>query len=130
MSQRQLLAVIAISGALGVALGAFAAHGLSAQLSAARLGQWQTAVSYQFVHTLALAVVMLAPLASAQRRLAARLFIAGLVLFSGSLYLLVLLDQPKFGMLAPLGGSAFIGGWLTLLYAAWRGHPEESDGGQ
>jgi len=130
MQQRQLLAAIAISGALAVALGAFAAHGLAATVSAIRLGQWQTAVSYQFVHTLALAILLVAPITAAQRRLAASLFGAGLVLFCGSLYLLVLLDQPKFGMVAPLGGSAFIGGWLTLLYGARRGQPEERSSGE
>lgn len=125
MSSRLLLAAIASFGLSAVALGAFAAHGLAELLSAARLGQWQTAVSYQFVHTLALGLLYVVPASPSQKRCAALCWVVGVLLFSGSLYLLVLLDQPRLGMLTPLGGVAFIGGWATLIYAAWRGPNSE-----
>ncbi len=121
MSPRLHLALFASFGLTAVLLGAFAAHSLSAQLSAVRLAQWQTAVDYQFVHTLALGLLWVRPLPPVQQRCAALLFCAGVVLFSGSLYLLVLLEQPWLGMVTPLGGAAWLAAWLTLIYAAWRG---------
>jgi len=125
MPPRLLLAVIATFGLSGVVLGAFAAHGLAEQLSATRLGQWQTAVSYQFVHTLALALLYVVPASPSQKRCAALCWVVGVLLFSGSLYLLVLLDQSRLGMVTPFGGLAFIAGWATLIYAALRGQNSE-----
>jgi uncharacterized membrane protein YgdD (TMEM256/DUF423 family) len=70
---------------------------------------WDTAARYHLLHS---AVLLVTPFAS--RAFAGPLVASGIVLFSGSLYLRVLLDQPKFGMITPLGGLALIGGWLSL----------------
>jgi uncharacterized membrane protein YgdD (TMEM256/DUF423 family) len=111
----------------GVALGAFGAHGL-AQLLAAhdRAGTYQTAVQYHLIHALALlAVAWLSTVMveAGPRRLiqaAGWLFTAGIVVFSGSLYLLALLNLGFLGAIAPVGGAAFIAGWGCLAWAAWR----------
>lgn len=112
----------ALAGAVGVALGAFGAHGLAEAVPADRLATWRTGATYHLAHALAAALAGgLAALGLSGAALwAARLFLAGVVLFSGSLYGLVLLDLPLLGAVAPLGGVAFIGGWLALAYAAWQ----------
>lgn len=125
MSPRFLLFVTALLGLLAVLLGAFAAHGLSAHVSALRLSQWQTGVNYQFIHTLALGLLWAGPLRGRLRSIAANCFILGTLLFSGSLYLLVLFDLPQLGMVTPLGGFAYISGWFTLIYAALSDHSTE-----
>ena len=109
-------------GALGVALGAFGAHGLRDLVTADRLETWRTAAQYHQLHALAaVAAGALAALRASKPALwAARLFLAGVVLFSGSLYGLVLLDAGGLGAVAPLGGLAFIGGWAALAVALWR----------
>jgi uncharacterized membrane protein YgdD (TMEM256/DUF423 family) len=110
-----------ISGALAVALGAFGAHGLKSRLSAARLENYETAARYQMYHALALLAVFFAARqwpASALPALAGWLFVAGTLLFSGSLYLLVLTDERRWGAVTPLGGLAFIAGWVCLALAA------------
>lgn len=118
----RLAAVAAGLGAVGVALGAFGAHGLEGAVTAERLATWQTAAQYHQVH--ALAGVAAGALAALRRsgaaRWAARLFLAGVALFSGSLYALVLLDAGVLGAVAPLGGLAFIAGWVALVLALWR----------
>ncbi|MFZ5477782.1 MAG: DUF423 domain-containing protein [Myxococcota bacterium] len=93
----------AVLGAVGVAMGAFGAHALGDH---PRIESWETAARYHLIHAVAMWV---AP------RLGARLFGAGILLFAGSLYALVLLDAPKLGMITPLGGLAFIAGWLSML---------------
>jgi uncharacterized membrane protein YgdD (TMEM256/DUF423 family) len=111
-------------GATGVILGAFGAHALKAQLGPTAIQTWQTAVLYQLVHALALLAVgiWLKQTAGADRLLglAALAFAAGVVLFSGSLYGLTLGASRWLGPVTPLGGLAFIVGWLTLLAAALR----------
>jgi uncharacterized membrane protein YgdD (TMEM256/DUF423 family) len=92
-----------VLGALAVATGAFGAHALGDD---PRVDTWETAAHYHLIHALAMWV---AP------RLAARIFAAGILLFAGSLYALVLLDAPRLGMITPLGGLAFIAGWLAML---------------
>lgn len=109
----------AITGALGVVLGAFGAHALRARLEPAQLATWQTAVEYHLVH--ALALLALALWSDATGRpvgLAAGLFLAGIVLFSGSLYALVLGAPRWLGPVTPLGGVCLIGGWLALALRA------------
>jgi uncharacterized membrane protein YgdD (TMEM256/DUF423 family) len=110
---------IALAGALlaglGVALGAFGAHGLRATLDAAALGWWQTAVDYQMWH--AVALVALACLPGVRTRLPAALIAAGTIVFSGSLYVMALTGARWLGMVTPLGGLAMIAGWALL---AWR----------
>lgn len=119
MNTRQVTVFAALSAAVAVAAGAFGAHALREQLTAARLETWETAARYQLIHALAI-------LYSARwtargipgAGLASFLFMAGTILFAGSLYLLVLVDAPWLGIATPVGGAAFIGGWLALAWAA------------
>ena len=101
------------AGASAVILGALGAHGLRAQLSAPMLDVWRTAVYFQFWHALALAVCALLRRTHAIH-LAAVLFAIGIVLFCGSLYALALGAPSAVGVVTPLGGLAFIAGWLAL----------------
>jgi uncharacterized membrane protein YgdD (TMEM256/DUF423 family) len=112
----------AFFGFSGVALGAFAAHGLKARLSPEHLAVFQTGCQYQMLHALALlGVALLAPHAPGRLlQTAGGLFSLGILLFSGSLYLLTLLGMPRLGMITPVGGVAFLGGWLCLGLAALR----------
>lgn len=115
------LRLAACSGFFAVALGAFGAHGLKARLGPEMLGIFQTAVQYQFYHSLAwLLVAVLAlrgPVATALR-LSGYCFGAGILLFSGSLYVLALSGAHWLGAVTPLGGIAFLLGWLSLAVAA------------
>jgi uncharacterized membrane protein YgdD (TMEM256/DUF423 family) len=110
---------IALAGALlaglGVALGAFGAHGLRTILDARALGWWQTAVEYQMWHALGLLAV--AGLRVGRRGLPALLLGTGTILFSGSLYLMALTGLRWLGAVTPLGGLLLIAGWALL---AWR----------
>ena len=105
-----------IAGSLGVALGAFGAHGLKRVVSdPSLLDTWETAAKYHLIHALALGLVAAHP---SQPRLAGALFLLGIVVFSGSLYTLVLTEQRWLGAITPIGGLALIGGWLALAFAA------------
>ena len=119
---RSFLMLAAFFGFTGVALGAFAAHGLKAHLSAEYLAIFHTGVTYQLVHTLALFGVALlaAHLPGRLVTWAGVAFAIGIVLFSGSLYVLTLTGIGKLGIITPLGGVAFLLGWLCLGLAAWR----------
>ena len=119
---RRLLALGALSGALAVAAGAFGAHALADAVTAARLETWRTAALYHAVHALATVLAGVLALHVRQRAVgvAGGLFLAGTALFSGSLYALVLADLPLLGAVTPLGGAAFIAGWLALAWGAWR----------
>jgi uncharacterized membrane protein YgdD (TMEM256/DUF423 family) len=107
----------------GVAAGAFAAHGLKARLSADNLEIWQTAARYHIYHALALLAVAYAAhrWSNGLTTLAGWLFIAGIVLFSGSLYILSVSGIKWLGAVTPLGGLCFLAGWVSLGAAAWRG---------
>lgn len=122
MSVRNLLIAAGVLGALAVACGAFAAHGLEGRLSARYLEVWQTAVRYHMWHTLAvLAVAASASLAEERlARAACTSWMVGIVLFSGSLYALCLSGIGALGMVTPIGGIALIIGWLLLVVAAKR----------
>jgi uncharacterized membrane protein YgdD (TMEM256/DUF423 family) len=113
----------ALFGLSGVMIGAFGAHGLKALLTPDQLAIYHTGVDYQFVH--ALALLLLGALAQHQTpkawQLAATLFIAGVFIFSGSLYLLVLTDISWLGAITPIGGTSFIAGWAALLWGLRRG---------
>jgi len=119
---RKFLFMAAISGLLAVILGAFGAHALEARLPAGHLIWWQKAVNYQGLHTLALLGAGLLALHHPSRVLmyAGGLFLIGILLFSGSLYLLTLTDLRGLGLVTPFGGTAFIAGWGCLAFAAWR----------
>lgn len=95
---------------------------MRSQLSAAHLAVFQTGVQYQLIHALALLGVALLALQRPGRLLSAAggLFVAGILLFSGSLYLLTLTGVGKLGMITPIGGTAFLAGWLCLALAGWR----------
>jgi uncharacterized membrane protein YgdD (TMEM256/DUF423 family) len=113
-----------IFGGLGVALGALGAHALKDRLTSDALSTYETAARYQLYHALALLAVAYAvarwPVSNLPT-IAGWLFVAGIALFSGSLYLLSLTDVRWLGAIAPLGGAAFIAGWLCLALAVWRG---------
>jgi len=112
----------AAAGFSGVALGAFAAHALKARLTPDLLAVFETGARYQMYHALAL-VAAAWGWARWQRRaftVAGGLFVAGILLFSGSLYLLALTGERSFGMVTPLGGLALLAGWLSLGWGAWR----------
>jgi uncharacterized membrane protein YgdD (TMEM256/DUF423 family) len=119
---RQALLLGALFGATGVAAGAFGAHALRSRLTAADLAIFETAVRYQMYHAVALVAVALWLEQGVRPALewAARGFVLGVVIFSGSLYLLVLTGQRWLGAVTPLGGVGFIVGWLALAAAALR----------
>lgn len=119
---RLWLLLSACAGFTGVALGAFAAHGLKDQLTPAFLAVFQTGAHYQLVHALALFGVGLLALLRPSRvvNAAGALFAVGVLLFSGSLYALTLSGITALGIITPFGGVAFLAGWLCLGLAAWR----------
>ena len=116
MQARHFIACAAAVLFLGVACGAFGAHALKAHLTADRLAIWQTAVLYQFVHGLGcLAIgVLLEHKSSRYLKLSGWAMLAGVVLFSGSLYLLALTGVQKLGIITPIGGLMFLLAWLLL----------------
>jgi uncharacterized membrane protein YgdD (TMEM256/DUF423 family) len=113
-TSRLRLRTAAVLGALAVAAGAFGAHALRGTVTDARLATFDTAAKYQLVHAVLLAALAHAPVGP----LAPRLITAGTVVFSGTLYLLVLLDLPVLGAVTPVGGLLLIAGWLSLLLDA------------
>lgn len=119
---RLFIALGAASGALAVAAGAFGAHALADAVSPERLATFRTGAQYHLAHALALVATGLVYTQAPGRwvRLAGWLFLTGTVLFSGSLYVLVLADAPALGAITPLGGAAFIAGWLLLGVGAWK----------
>jgi uncharacterized membrane protein YgdD (TMEM256/DUF423 family) len=112
----------AVSALIAIALGAFGAHGLQSILSAKMLAVYKTAVTYQMWHALGLGIVAQLKQYNTDSKLLAwsgYLMITGILLFSGSLYLLSLLNLKWLGMITPFGGVAFIVSWLLLaVYAA------------
>ncbi len=121
---RTFVLFAAIFGALGVALGAFGAHGLAGYFAdnPAAEATFETAVRYHLIHAVALLGAAWARerFPSRWTRYAGWLFVAGILLFSGSLYLLSLLNLRFMGAVAPLGGASLIAGWLCLGLAAWQ----------
>jgi len=111
-----------ISAFLAVALGAFAAHGLRNKLTPEMLTIFETGVRYQIYHALALLGVAWASTRWPGGSITAAgwLFILGTILFSGSLYLLSLAGPRWLGAITPIGGAAFLLGWLLLAWGAWR----------
>jgi uncharacterized membrane protein YgdD (TMEM256/DUF423 family) len=113
-----------VFGGLAVAAGAFGAHSLKAVLSEQMLDVFETAVRYQMYHALALLVVGWAARSSSLRlfRIAGWMFVSGIALFSGSLYLMTLSGSRWLGAITPLGGLAFLLGWALLGWAFWKGY--------
>ena len=113
----------AISGMLAVAFGAFGAHALKNRLDDYALGVFETAVQYHFYHSLALLAVGILAISqphTALLRSSGILFLVGLVIFSGSLYVLSLTGVRVLGAITPLGGLAFIAGWACLATVGWK----------
>jgi len=123
MNKNLWIKIIAVSGCLSVVLGAFSAHGLEAVLSDKRMENFQTAVQYQVFHSLALLGIVCIEdrfLRLGYAVYSARFFLLGIIFFCGSLYLLAITDISALGMVTPIGGSAFIIGWIMLFLAATR----------
>jgi uncharacterized membrane protein YgdD (TMEM256/DUF423 family) len=111
-----------VNGALAVLAGAFAAHALGSRLDPRMLSAFSTGATYHLVHSLALAVAALAARGPVRRRanIAAALFLAGILLFSFSLYLIALTGWVGFAFATPAGGIAFIAGWIMLAAAGLK----------
>jgi uncharacterized membrane protein YgdD (TMEM256/DUF423 family) len=109
----------AVFAFFAVAFGAFGAHGLKSILDEYSLNIWQTAVSYQFVHALGLLIVGVMERDQPLRWIG-RFFCVGILLFSGSLYLLALTGTKWLGAITPFGGLCFLVGWTLLALQAWK----------
>lgn len=123
MTAKTILIIAGIFGALAVGIGAFGAHGLEATLTAnGRLDTYETAVKYQFYHTLALLLlgILMLNLSHDYFSWAAWSFIIGTVIFSGSLYTLSLTNITWLGAITPIGGLALIVGWVFLILGVAR----------
>lgn len=123
---RMFLVIGALSGATAVIAGAFGAHAIAESVTPERLATFRTGAQYQLIHSLALVLtgIIVERLPSKAIWWSGRLFLAGVVLFSGSLYALVLTDTPALGVITPFGGLAFICGWLLLAWGAWKAPAE------
>lgn len=119
---RTFIFIAALSGFIGVALGAFGAHALRGSLEPRDLEIFETAVRYQLIHAAALlgVGVLWARWPASALTASGWLMVAGTLVFSGSLYLLVLTGTRWLGAVTPLGGLAFLAGWLALAWTALR----------
>ncbi|WP_404309332.1 DUF423 domain-containing protein [Neorhodopirellula lusitana] len=129
-NRRTCIAIAGIAGALAIAIGAFGAHGLEgylpqtgidAQTVGRRLQQFDTGARYHLAHAIVLLILAVAPIQQNKFfRIVFGFFIAGLFLFSGSLYLLVLTNTPVLGAITPIGGVAWILGWCSIAFLNLR----------
>jgi uncharacterized membrane protein YgdD (TMEM256/DUF423 family) len=119
---KTILMIASILLALAVALGAFGAHGLKSQLSTDMLQTYKTGVEYHFYHALGLLLIGILAVSypSELVKWSAILLTAGIILFSGSLYVLAISGIKWLGAITPLGGISFIAGWVLLLLAVWK----------
>ena len=126
---RRLFALGAVLAGTAVALGAFGTHALEARVPAGRVATWETGVRYHLVHALALMVLALARTKWAEKGLerAGTLMALGVLVFSGSLYLLVLTDTPVLGAVTPLGGVLLLAGWAVAAWSVLRPSPAPFD---
>lgn len=110
--------------ALAVALGAFGAHGLKDRLDAYSISVWEKAVFYHFIHALGMLIVSILPraglLAPSRANLVGWLLLAGILLFSGSLYVLAVSGVKMLGAVTPFGGLSFIAAWVVLAFSIVR----------
>lgn len=122
MKSSPFLLLGAISAFFGVGFGAFGAHGLKALISPELMVVYQTGVTYQMWHSLGLIAIAVINQNQPQTKLlswAGWLMFAGIIIFSGSLYLLAILNQRWLGMITPIGGVSFLSAWLLLaIFAA------------
>ncbi|MCB1678574.1 MAG: DUF423 domain-containing protein [Halioglobus sp.] len=117
------ITLASFSGMLAVVFGAFGAHALKNRLDDDALGVYATAVQYHFYHSLALLAVGVIAMGQPQTVLlksSGWLFFIGILVFSGSLYLLSFTGMRWLGAVTPLGGLAFVGGWACLAATAWK----------
>lgn len=121
---KQLIITAAVLAAISVGLGAFGAHTLKNSVSIANLQIFETGVRYQFYHVLGLLAIgiLWQQFAGKLLQWASRLFIVGIILFSGSLYALTLLPENYrwVGAITPLGGGCYIAGWICTALAVWK----------
>ena len=121
--ERTFFIIASLLGGLSVALGAFGAHALRGRIEESLLANYQTGVSYMFYHALALFAVAWAVSKWPASNLpvwAGWLFVVGVVVFSGSLFVMAFTGLRWLGAITPIGGVAFIVGWLLLAFVAWR----------
>jgi uncharacterized membrane protein YgdD (TMEM256/DUF423 family) len=125
---KRVIIIASVFGILAVILGAFGAHALKSLLDPAGLDVWKTAVSYHFYHTFGLLFVSILPASNSRAgNLAAWFFSLGILLFSGSLYLISAKEILNFtqlsvlGPITPIGGLFFILGWFSLIFVAIKG---------
>ena len=118
--KRTFLLLGSLMAFFGVALGAFGAHGLKDFLPLEMLTVFETAVRYHLYHAFAILIIAVLVEKIPMAEHAGRLFGLGILLFSGSLYLLSLTGIRSFGMITPIGGLCFLGGWGVLLYAGFK----------
>jgi uncharacterized membrane protein YgdD (TMEM256/DUF423 family) len=117
------ITLASLSGMLAVVVGAFGAHALKGKLDQQALGVFETAVQYHFYHSFALLAVGVIALSQPQTvmlKSSGWLFLIGIIIFSGSLYLLSITGVRWLGAITPLGGLAFIGGWACLAATGWK----------
>ncbi|PND35310.1 hypothetical protein A6B37_05015 [Achromobacter sp. HZ01] len=125
MTDRQLTILAALNLLVAVGAGAFGAHGLKRMITPELLTVWQTGVLYHLIHALGLLAIALlgarygSPLLSA----AGVVMFVGIVLFSGSLYVLSLTGTHRLGIVTPFGGAAFLAAWAMVALAAYRAQP-------
>lgn len=118
--------IVALLGSIAVILGAFSAHGLTGKISVEQMQTFETAVKYHFYHCLAaLLTVVLGKAFKIDTSVSVWLFIAGILLFSGSLYILAIQDLigvsfSTLGIVTPIGGFGFILGWVTLFISVYK----------
>jgi uncharacterized membrane protein YgdD (TMEM256/DUF423 family) len=127
MNQHARFLVVAgcMAAMLGLACGAFGTHALRSHITPDLLATWQTGVAYHFYHALGmLAMGLVSQIIGSSKLLnwAGAMMISGLLLFSGSLYLLALTGIRAFGAVAPIGGLAWMGAWALFAAAVWRNH--------
>ncbi|MFS0870082.1 DUF423 domain-containing protein [Paenibacillus xylanilyticus] len=121
--QRIWMTIGAVLTMLSVAIGAFGAHMLKERIGADAIAVYETGVQYHMIHALALLIVGLTAGqlgASSKLKWAARLLFIGIIVFSGSLYVLSITDIKVLGAITPIGGVAFIAGWLFFAVDVWQ----------
>lgn len=122
MTERQLVVTGALLLLIAVGAGAFGAHALKRVVAPDMLAVWQTAVLYQLIHGMGILVIaaLLPRYATPLMAYAGILMLIGVLIFSGSLYTLVLTDVRWLGAITPIGGVSFIAAWTLVAWAAWR----------
>ena len=127
MRSKGFLVVASVMGGTGVALGAFGAHGLKSSITSDMLSVFETGVRYQMYHTFALfaACWLMQRRSSKWLSYAAWFFVVGVILFSGSLYVLAMTGLRSFGLITPFGGLSFLAGWFSLAWGVLQKDVQE-----